>query len=91
MEIVQLKEFKENINNYFSLACDNKEEIFIKNRNRKLVLLDADEYESLIETLRIYRNSYLYQKILRAKKSGKDLIKRSKDYKEVLGEIGIES
>jgi prevent-host-death family protein len=51
MESVQLKDFRNNIDNYFTLVCDDKEEVFITGKNRKAVMLDADNYSALLETL----------------------------------------
>ncbi len=91
MEIVQYKKFKENLNNYFEIAMENKEEIFIQNKNDKFVLLDAKEYESLLETLRVYKNPYLYNKVVKAKRAGKAILKNSKPLEDVLNEVNVKS
>jgi prevent-host-death family protein len=91
MEIVQLKKFKDNIDSYLSLVIKDKEEVFITNKDKVIVMVDADDYEALNETLKIYRNSYLYNKLMKAKRSKKALLKQSKEYREVLDEIGLKS
>ena len=91
MEIVQYKKFKENLNNYFEIAMETKEEIFIQNKNDKFVLLDAKEYESLHETLRVYKNPYLYNKVVKAKRAGKAILKNSKSLEDVLNEVNVKS
>jgi antitoxin YefM len=91
MEIVQYKKFKENLSDYFDIAVENKEEVFIQNKSKKLVLMDAEEYESIIETLRIYKNPYLYNKIIKAKKSGSTILKNAKSLEDALSEISTKS
>jgi antitoxin YefM len=59
MEIVELKKFKANLDNYLSLVTNDKEEIFITNKDKAVVIINADDYEALNETLRIYKNPYL--------------------------------
>ena len=89
MEIVQLKKFKEHIDDYMSLVSLNKEEVFIANKDKAILMIDTKDYESLKETLRIYRNPYLYNKLIRAKKRRKKLLESSKELKEVFDEIDI--
>lgn len=74
MQAVIQKKLSENIDKYFDAVTEDKEELIVTRENgTSVVVMDLDEYNSLLETFRVYKDPYLYDKIMRAKKNRKAL------------------
>ena len=71
---VAYSNFRNNLKAYMRKTREDAEPILVTNMDPQdnIVVMNADEYESLQETLRIYENPQLLDKILRGMRSVKN-------------------
>lgn len=67
MECVSYSGFRRNLREYLDKTRDDACEILVTSQDptSNVVVMNASEYDSLMETLRIYENPELHQKILK--------------------------
>lgn len=67
VEAVAYSEFRRNLKGYMDKARDDAEPIMVttKDPSSSVVVLNIRDYESMAETMRVYENPYLLDKILR--------------------------
>jgi antitoxin YefM len=67
MEAVAYSTFRNNLKSYMEKTRDNAETLLVTSNDpsNNVVVMNARDYESLMETVRIYENPYLHEKILR--------------------------
>lgn len=66
MECVSYSGFRQNLRRYLDKTRDDACEILVTSQDptANVVVMSASEYDSIMETLRIYENPYLHGKIL---------------------------
>ena len=66
MECVSYSGFRQNLRRYLDKTRDDACEILVTSQDptANVVVMSASEYDSIMETLRIYENPYLPEKIL---------------------------
>lgn len=66
MECVSYSGFRQNLRHYLDKTRDDACEIMVTSQDptANVVVMSVAEYDSLMETLRIYENPYLHEKIL---------------------------
>lgn len=67
MRTISYSAFRENMKSELQQCRDNAESVLIANRDESenAVVMNVRDYDALMETLRIYENPYLHDKILR--------------------------
>lgn len=67
MEAVTYSTFRNNLKSYMEKARDDADPLLVTaaNPQNNVVVMNARDYESLMETVRIYENPYLRDKIIR--------------------------
>ena len=67
MQAVTYSSFRQNLKAHMRSARDDADTILVTNNDpsENVVVMSQRDYESLMETMRIYENPYLYQKVLR--------------------------
>lgn len=67
MEAVTYSSFRKNLKSHMRATRDDADVILVTNNDpsENVVVMNQRDYEALMETVRIYENPYLYQKILR--------------------------
>lgn len=66
MECVSYSAFRQNLRHYLDKTRDDACEIMVTSQDptANVVVMSVAEYDSLMETLRIYENPHLHEKIL---------------------------
>lgn len=69
MEAVTYSTFRNDLRGYLDRTRDNAEPILVtsKDPSANVVVLNIRDYEAMQETMRIYENPYLFNKLRRAK------------------------
>jgi len=64
---VNYSTFRQNLKSYMRQVNDDADTLLVTNNDPKenIVVMGADDYESLMETLHVYGNPYLRDKVLR--------------------------
>lgn len=59
--------FRKDLKSYFQRVNADSEELLVTNTNPEdnVVVMSVRDYEAMQETMRIYRNPYLYEKVRR--------------------------
>ncbi len=67
MRTLAYSTFRENMKSEFQRCRDDAEPLLVSNRDERdnVVVMNARDYDALMETIRIYENPYLHDKILR--------------------------
>lgn len=67
MEAVAYSTFRNNLRSYMDKARDDAETLLVTSSDptSNVVVMSARDYESLMETVRVYENPYLHDKIVR--------------------------
>lgn len=67
MEAVTYSAFRKDMKAHFRAARDDAETILVTNNDptENVVVMNQRDYENLMETVRIYENPYLREKLLR--------------------------
>lgn len=67
MEAVTYSSFRKNLKAHMRAARDDAETILVTNNDpsENVVVMSQRDYENLMETVRIYENPYLREKLLR--------------------------
>lgn len=67
MEAVAYSTFRANLKSYMRKTYDDAETLLVTNSNAEdnVVVMSVRDYESLMETVRIYANPALFEKIAR--------------------------
>ena len=67
MEAVTYSSFRRNMKAHMRAALDDAETILVTNNDpsENVVVMSQRDYENLMETVRIYENSYLREKLMR--------------------------
>lgn len=70
MDAVNYSSFRKNLKSYFRQVNDDSEPLIITNKNPddNVVVISKEEYDSLMETLKIQSNDYLMNKIQRGRR-----------------------
>lgn len=70
MDAVNYSNFRRNLKSYFKQVNDDSEPLIITNKNPEddVVVISKEEYDSLVETLKIQSNEYLMTKIERGRR-----------------------
>lgn len=71
MQAVTYSAFRRDLKAHMRAARDDADTILVTNNDpsENIVVMSQRDYESLMETVRIYENPYLYEKIMRGDKS----------------------
>ena len=66
MRTLAYSTFRENMKSEFQRCRDDAEPLLVTNRDERdnVVVMNARDYDALMETIRIYENPYLHDKIL---------------------------
>lgn len=66
MKAVAYSTFRKDLKNYMRKINDDADTILVTNTNPadNVIVMSADDYDSLMETMRVYQNQYLRDKIL---------------------------
>lgn len=67
MECVSYTGFRKNLRAYLDKTRDDACEVLVTSQDpsANVVVMNAAEYDSLMETIRVYENPYLHDKLLR--------------------------
>ena len=67
MRTLAYSTFRENMKSEFQRCRDDAEPLLVANRDERdnVVVMNGRDYDALMETIRIYENPYLHDKILR--------------------------
>ena len=67
MEAISYSAFRSHLRTYLDKTRDNAEPILVtsKEPSANVVVINAHDYDNLMETIRIYENPYLLDKIMR--------------------------
>lgn len=81
MDVVNYSNFRAHLKHYFKQVNDNSEPLIITNKDADddVVVLSKDEYDAMVETLRIESNQYLMAKIARGQQQA--AAKKTKEHK----------
>ncbi|QNQ80511.1 type II toxin-antitoxin system Phd/YefM family antitoxin [Lactobacillus sp. PV034] len=65
MDAVNYSNFREHLKDYFKQVNDRSEPLIVTNKQPEdnVVILSKDEYDAMIETMKIQSNDYLMEKI----------------------------
>ncbi|BDR53823.1 antitoxin [Bombiscardovia nodaiensis] len=71
MQAVAYSNFRRDLKSYMRKVNEDADLLLVTNTNPEdnVVVMSADDYDSLLETLRIYQNSYLADKVTRGLQS----------------------
>lgn len=74
MEAVAYSTFRNNLKSYMEKTRDDAETLLVTSNDpsNNVVVMNARDYESLMETVRIYENPYLHTKIARGMQQAKE-------------------
>ncbi len=66
MRVVTYSFFRQNLKKEMRRCLDDADTLLVTNKNEEenVVVMNAADYEALMETISIYENPYLYDKIL---------------------------
>lgn len=69
MEAVTYSTFRKNLRGYLDKTMEDAETILVtsKNPDANVVVMNAHDYDNLMENLRIHQNQYLMDKLARGK------------------------
>lgn len=67
MQAVTYSAFRKDLKAHMRSLRDDSDVILVTNKDPEdnVVVMSQGDYESLMETIRVYRNPYLYEKIMR--------------------------
>ena len=67
MRIITYSNFRKDLKSEMRRCRDDAESLLVANKDdsENVVVMSARDYDSLMETIRIYENPYLHDKILR--------------------------
>lgn len=67
MEAIAYSNFRKSLKDYFKQVNNNSEPLIVTNKDpeENVVVMSKDDYDAIMETLRINSNNYLLQKIAR--------------------------
>ena len=85
VQAVAYSNFRKELKSYMRKVSDDADTILVTNQDpdENIIVMGADDYDSLMETLRIYQNKYLYSKISR----GLDSVRQGKtEHHSLMGE-----
>lgn len=74
MEAVAYSTFRNNLKSYMEKTRDDAETLLVTSNDpsNNVVVMNARDYESLMETVRIYENPYLRTKIARGMQQARE-------------------
>ena len=69
MQAVTFSTFRKNLRAYLDQVRDDCEPLLVtsKDPSANVIVINAEEYDNLLENLRVYSNDYLLQKLLNGK------------------------
>ncbi len=67
VQAVAYSNFRKNLKAYMRQVNEDADRLLVTNTDpeNNVVVMSADDYDSLMETLRVYQNPYLHDKVLR--------------------------
>lgn len=67
VQAVAYSNFRKNLKSYMRQVNEDADMLLVTNTDpeNNVVVMSADDYDSLMETLRVYQNPYLHDKVLR--------------------------
>ncbi len=67
MRAITYSSFRQNLKDEMRRCLDDADTLLVTNKNEEenIVVMNANDYEALMETIAIYENPYLHDKILR--------------------------
>ena len=67
MEAISYSTFRSHLRTYLDRTRDNAEPVLVTSKDpaTNVVVINARDYDNLMETIRIYENPYLLDKIMR--------------------------
>lgn len=70
MRTITYSSFRKDMKSEMKRCRDDADCLLVANRDESenVVVMNASDYDALIETIRIYENPYLHEKVLRGRK-----------------------